>query len=164
MGADAADLVLARKWTFKAGKRQVVFFKHRREHSSHVLMKAFLWALYLPDYPELFVEVAVNDRYKPDVIACREDGHPQFWGEAGNVSVEKIRSLARRYRDTHFAIAKWQSNIAPLTEIVRSAVTGLRRSAPFDVLRFPMDSAERFIDQNGHVHLTHDDLEWIRLW
>ena len=127
-------------------------------------MKAYLWALYLPQYPDLSVEVGVGDRYKPDVIACAADGRPVFWGEAGKVSVEKIRSLARRYRHTHFAIAKWQSSLAPITSIVRAAVAGLHRSAPFDVLRFTAESAERFIDQNGYLHLTHDDVEWARIW
>jgi len=159
-----SDLLLRRKWTLKAGNKQVVFVKKPIERSSHILMKAYLWALYLPHYPDLSVEVGVGDRYKPDVIACAADGRPVFWGEAGKVSVEKIRSLARRYRHTHFAVAKWQSSIAPITSIVREAVAGLHRSAPFDVLRFTAESAERFIDQNGRLHLTHDDVEWTRIW
>jgi len=89
-----SDLLLRRKWTLKAGNKQVVFVKKPIERSSHILMKAYLWALYLPHYPDLSVEVGVGDRYKPDVIACAADGRPVFWGEAGKVSVEKIRSLA----------------------------------------------------------------------
>ena len=42
----ASDLLLRRKWTFKAHGKQVVFVKGAKEHSSHVLMKALLWALY----------------------------------------------------------------------------------------------------------------------
>jgi hypothetical protein len=159
-----SELLLRRKWTLKAGNRQMVFVKRSKEHHSHVLMKAFLWALYLPEYPDLTVEVSVDDRYQPDVISCATDGHPRFWGEAGKVSVEKIRSLARRYRHTHFAIAKWQSSIAQIIPIVHDAVADLHRSAPFDVLRFSADSAEHFIDQDSYVHLTHADVEWTRLW
>ena len=159
-----SDLLLRRKWTLKAGTRQMVFVKRSKEHHSHVLMKAFLWVLYLPEYPDLTVEVSVGDRYKPDVISCAADGYPRFWGEAGKVGVEKIRSLARRYRHTHFAIAKWQDSIGQILPIVRDAVAGLRRSAPFDVLRFSADSAEHFIDQDGYVRLTHDDVEWSRIW
>ena len=41
---------------------------------------------------------------------------------------------------------------------------GAYKSAPFDVLRFTAESAERFIDQNGYLHLAHDDVEWTRIW
>jgi hypothetical protein len=159
-----SDLLLRRKWTLKAGNRQMVFVKRPKEHHSHVLMKAFLWALYLPEYPDLTVEVSVGDRYKPDVISRAADGRPRFWGEAGKVGVEKIRSLARRYRHTHFAIAKWESSIAQILPLVRDAVADVQRSAPFDVLRFSADRAEQFIDQDGYLRLTHDDVEWLRIW
>lgn len=163
MGRQTTDLMLRRKWTFKAHGKQVVFVKRPIESSEHVLMKALLWALYLPDYPSLSVEVGVGDRYKPDVIARREDGSPLFWGEAGKVGREKIRSLARRYRGTHFAIAKWKSSLDPFMTLVRDALDSVPRSAPVDLLRFPEDSAERFIDDDGAVHVTHADVEWIRL-
>lgn len=159
----ASDLMLRRKWTFKAHGKQVVFVKHAREQSAHVFMKALLWALYLPEYPELSVEIPVGDRFKPDVVALGPDHEPIFWGEAGKVSTEKIRSLVRRYRHTHFAIAKWNMNITPLIDLVEKAVSKHHRSAPFDIIRFPVDSAERFIDEQGHIHLNHDILDWIRL-
>ena len=159
-----SDLLLRRKWTLKAGNRQMVFVKRSKEHHTHVLMKAFLWALYLPEYPDLTVEVSIGDRYKPDVIACDESGQPAFWGEAGKVSVEKIRSLARRYRHTHFAIAKWESNLTQVIPLIHDSIADLHRSAPFDVVRFSANSAEQFIDQDGYVRLTHDDVEWSRIW
>ncbi len=126
-----------------------------------MLLKAFLWALYLPAYPDLLVEVAIGDRYKPDVVALDPFGQPRFWGEAGQISSQKIRSLARRYRHTHFAIAKWDTPLAPLTTIVTESLAGLSRSIPFDLLNFPPDSVERFIDRRGRIDLTHDDVEWV---
>jgi hypothetical protein len=155
--------MLRRKWTWRAHGRQVVFVKKANERSEHVLMKAFLWALYLRTYPDLVVEIPIGDRYRPDVVALDPHGRPRFWAEAGHVSVDKIRSLARRYRDTHFAIAKWNTRLEPYVVIVNDALEGLRRSAPFDLLNFPVDSAERFLDAGGHIHLTHADLEWKRL-
>jgi hypothetical protein len=110
------------------------------------------------------VEVSVGDRYKPDVTSSAADGRPRFWGEAGKVGVDKIRSLARRYRDTHFAIAKWQSNLEQIIPLVRDAVADLHRTAPFDVLRFSEESVARFIDKDGYLRLTHDDVEWSRIW
>ncbi len=153
--------MLRRKWTFRTRQRQVVFVKKANEHATHVLLKAFLWALYLPAYPDLLVEVATGDRYKPDVVALDPFGQPRFWGEAGQISPQKIRSLARRYRHTHFAIAKWDMPLAPLTTIVTESLASLSRSAPFDLLNFPPDSAERFIDRRGRINLTHNDVEWV---
>lgn len=158
------DLWLRRKWTLRAHDRQVVFVKKINERREHVLLKAFLWALYLPAYPDLVVEIRVGDRYKPDVVSLDRQGQPRFWGEAGRVGVEKLRSLARRYSDTHFAIAKWDTRFQPFVTVVADALGGLRRSAPFDLLNFPADSFERFVDERGHIHLTHADLEWTQLF
>lgn len=159
----ASDFMLRRKWTFKAHGKQVVFVKHAKEQSQHVVMKALIWALYLPEYPNVSVEIPVGDRYKPDVVALSPEGQPLFWGEAGKVSADKIRSLIRRYRNTHFVITKWNMNLAPLIGLVSKAVTKHTRSAPFDVIRFPADSAEQFIDAQGHIHIAHKALEWTRL-
>lgn len=160
------DLLLHRKWTLHAHGKQVVFIKKPNEHTSHVLMKALLWALYLPVYPALKVEISIGDRYKPDVVALdaydpRAD--PHFWGEAGQVSSEKIHSLLRRYRRTHFAIAKWATNLNPLIETVTQARQAFDHRAPIDLINFPVDSAERFIDDRGHIHISHADLVWRRL-
>jgi hypothetical protein len=157
------DLFLRRKWTLRAHGRKVVFVKKANERAVHVLMKAFLWALYLPAYPDLAVEIPVGDRYKPDVVSLDPRGQPRFWGEAGHVGPGKIRSLVRRYRHTHFALAKWSTPLNPFVEMVRDALEEFTRSAPFDLLCFPADSAARFIDEDGQIHLTHDDLEWMRL-
>lgn len=157
------ELMLRRKWTLRAGDQQVVFIKKSNEHASHVLMKAFLWALYLPVYPQLTIELAIGDRYKPDVVALDDQGQPLFWGEAGQVSERKLHSLFRRYPQSHFAIAKWSSSLRPHVEIVQAAVQGLKRTAPVDLLSFPVDSAERFIDERGYIHVRHTDLEWLRL-
>lgn len=157
------DLMLRRKWTLRAHGEQVVFVKKRNERAAHVLMKAFLWALYLPRYPELRVEVPIGDRYKPDVVQLDFRQRPLFWGEAGEVGKEKIHSLLRRYRDTHFALAKWDSDLTPFAELVGEALAQYPRQAPFDLLKFPPDSAERFIDEKGRIRVAHGELDWIRL-
>lgn len=159
----SSDLLLRRKWTFRAHGRQVVFVKRSNELASHVVMKALLWGLYLPDYPEMSVEIHVGDRYKPDVVALDGNRRPVFWGEAGQVNLHKIRSLARRYRDTHFAIAKWDTRLDTHRSLIEKALAGLPRRAAFDVLVFPDDSVERFVTDAGQVCVGHDDLQWVRL-
>lgn len=161
-----SDLHLRRKWTLRAHGQQVVFLKRSNERSAHVIMKALLWALYLPQYPDLKVEVSIGDRFKPDVVslpAYDPFAEPRFWAEAGQVSVDKITSLARRFRQTHFAMAKWSTSLAPFEALVRTALSQTRHAAPFDLLCFPADSADRFIDADGEIHITHADVEWIQL-
>jgi hypothetical protein len=157
------ELLLRRKWTLRAHGQQVVFIKKAQESTEHVMMKALLWALYLPLYPDMAVEVQIGDRYKPDLVVLDSQNKPRFWGEAGQVGRQKIVTLVRRYRDTHFVIAKWAQNLDPLVGLVSAALDGVRRTAPFDLVSFPPDSAGRFIGADGRIQLTLDDLDWMRL-
>jgi len=155
---------LRRKLTLRAHGEQVVFVKNAQERIEHVWMKAFLWALYLPDYPDLSVEVSVGDKYKPDVVqrdAMR--GRPVFWGEAGAVSQDKVEDLIRRYPAAHFAFMQWNRSLDPLLEQVEAAVHTVSRQAPIDLIRAPGDAGERFVDDRGTVSLTVDDLHWTRV-
>lgn len=159
----ASDLLLRRKLTLRAHGRQVVLVKKSVERLEHVLMKAFLWALYLPDYPALQIEVPIGDRYKPDVVQQDALGTPVFWGEAGKVSRDKIVSLVRRYRSTHFALAKWATRLDATEQIVRDAAARYPREAPFDLISFPPDSATRFVDSRGHLNPSLDAVRWVRI-
>ena len=84
------DLTLRRKYALKAHGRRIVLIKKAYERHSHVMMKAFLWALYLPIYPDMLLEIYVNDRYKPDVVDLDDLNIPKFWGEAGRLGLNKI--------------------------------------------------------------------------
>jgi len=146
-----SDLPLRRKLTLRAHGRKVVFVKRSGESLEHVLMKAFLWAMYLPRYPGLAVEVPIGDRYKPDVVQLDGLGEPVFWGEAGQVGAEKVGALVRRFPRTHLAIAKWAAPLGPFEAIVREALRDQRRAAPIELLSFPPDAGERFIRDDGAV-------------
>ncbi|MBK8024789.1 MAG: hypothetical protein IPK19_26065 [Chloroflexi bacterium] len=148
---------------YHAHGHKMVIAQGLRESAEHVLMKICLWALYLPQYPDLTVEIRIEDRYKPDVVQLDLTGRPIFWGESGQVSVKKIESLARRYRDTHFAIAKWAMRLDPLEALVREAVDGIRRGAPFDLISIPPDALTRFIDAEGRVSIGWGDVERVRI-
>jgi hypothetical protein len=157
------DLKLRRKWTFRTQGKQIVLVKKHYEKSVHVLMKGFIWALYIPHYPNVTVELGVGDRYKPDVVAIDQQGMVEFWGEAGQISVEKIHSLLRRYRSTHFAIAKWRSSLNPLIDVVKAGLEGLKRSSPVDLINFQEKDVERFINEKGNITIDHHSLDWVRL-
>lgn len=157
------DLMLRRKWTLKAHGQQVVFVKNRNERAIHVLMKAFIWAIYLPTYPDLSVEIKIGDRYKPDVVALNLEQQPTFWGEAGQVSERKLRSLFKRYPHTHFAIGKWSQRLDPHAAIIEKALAGGKRSAPCDLLSFPEDSLERFVDERDRIDIGFEDVDYRQL-
>lgn len=154
---------LRRKLTVRAAGQQVVLVKKPVERLEHVLMKAFLWALYLPSYGDLAVEVSVGDRYKPDVVSLDPFGRPRFWGEAGKVSDDKIVSLARRYRHTHFALAKWNASMAHLLPRLRPLLADIRREAPVDLLLFEDRHADACLSDRGDVAISFDDVRWARI-
>lgn len=158
-----SELGLRRKWTFRASGEQVVFVKRRNERTEHVLMKALIWALYLPEYPNLVVELSIEDRYRPDVVQLDHCGDPVFWGEAGHVSPKKVRSLAKRYWATHFSWGKWGVPLEQLKALACPELEGSERRAPFDLIVFPKASAERFIKDRGRLEISFADLDWVRI-
>ena len=155
---------LRRKLTLRAHGEQIVLVKRKQERIEHVWMKAFLWALHLPDYPGLEVEVDVGDKYKPDVVAMDpRRGRPRFWGEAGAVGPDKIEHLVTRYPGVPLAFAKWDRPLDPLRDTVERAVHTTERTAPIDLLRFPPDSAEQCVDEKGRLSVPPDALTQIRV-
>ncbi|MFD3163303.1 hypothetical protein [Herpetosiphon sp. NSE202] len=157
------ELFLRRKWTFKAHGSQVVMIKRPVESSEHVIMKALIWALYLPNYPEARVETPIGLRYKPDVISLDNHGLPLFWGEAGHVGMDKLETLLKRYRQTHFVFAKWASNLEPLTQVIGELTSKIKRSAPIDLLSIPVDSGERFFATDGTISVEHSQIKYVQL-
>ena len=168
-----SDLDLRRTLTVRApgGGQKLVLVKKRGESIEHVLMKAALWALYLPDYPEMQVEVPIGDAFKPDLVQLAPppgglaygDPEPVFWGEAGKVSRQKWASLLRRFPETHVALARWNERLGPHEALVRKALGGRPRRAPLDLVSLPPDAA-RFVAPDGTVGITWGDVERVRLW
>lgn len=165
-----ADPIIPRKWTLRAHDQQNTFSKGLNESSRHVIMKAMIWALYLPEYPTMSIEIRIGDRYKPDLVAYAEEPNifeevekPLFWGESGVVSFDKIRSITRRFPDTHFVIAKWSSSLTSHRQVIEKARATAYHRAPFDLLSIPADAIQQFISDDGEIHISFDDIEWIRL-
>jgi hypothetical protein len=158
-----SSLQLRQKFTFQAYDRKVVFIKKPMESIHHVIMKALLWALYLPTYPHLVIEMGVGSRYKPDLAEIDSNGRPLFWGEAGRLSNRKMRTLLTRYRRTHFAFARWGTALAPFENRISKAVPKSARKAPADLIIFPEDSDKRFISANGRIELHFSDVLLRRL-
>ena len=104
MGA-TDELVLPRKLTFRAHGRKLVLVKRPWESERHVLLKALVFALYVPSYPDLVVERAIGHRYKPDLVQLDLGGRPAFRAECGETARDKLVLLARAIPATHLVIA-----------------------------------------------------------
>jgi hypothetical protein len=140
----------------------MVFEKKALEGGTHVLTKALLWALYLPDYPDLSVETPIGHRYKPDLVTLDENGKPEFWAEAGKVGARKLRTLVRRFRSTHLVFAKWNMNLVPLQKMVNKELPFTHRKSPIDLVSFPPDSVQRFIRTDKTIQITVNDVRILR--
>ena len=156
------DLKLRRKWTFRAHGRRVVFIKKALESDVHVVMKALLWALYLPEYPDLSIEIHIGNRFKPDLVQLDDNSEPVFWGEAGRVSSKKMHTLIKRFRSTHMVFAKWDMNLEPFERTLKKASSAIQRSALIDLISFSADSNDRFIQPDGTIQIDFKDVDRLR--
>jgi len=157
-----SQLLLGGKYTFRVGSRKLVFVKRPVEHPRHVIMKALLWALYVPLYPDLRIEVPIGYKYKPDLVQMGSDS-PLFWGEAGHVGNQKLKRMLKRFPKTHFAFAVWENPLKPMGTRVRHLTRVIHRQAPIDLIRFPEDAGSLFIDPRGAIRVRHQELEWQHL-
>lgn len=164
---------LRRKITVRSNGQQLVLVKRREESAEHVIQKALLWAMLLPDYPELRVEVPLPRpiRYKPDLLALDAAEEPLLWGECGEVSVEKLRFLLTRFRRTRFVFSKWNTRLEPFASLIEGALpkrpTALPgrpgpRDAPVELICFPAVAAD-WIAPDGEVLIDRQALE-TRRW
>ncbi|MBD3296564.1 MAG: hypothetical protein GF392_04285 [Candidatus Omnitrophica bacterium] len=149
---------LRKKYSFTAHGKHLVLIKRPFESEEHVLCKAVAFALYLPDYPGLMVEVKVGHRYKPDLVQLDRYGRPEFWGECGVVGKHKLVNLLKKFRNTRFAFMKWGDPPHQFTEMVEEAVRGKKRNAPVDIVRVPGDVAGH-ASETGDIDIGFGDCE-----
>lgn len=155
---------LRRKLTVRSNGQSLVLIKGPLESAEHVIQKALLWAMYLPSYPHVRVEVPLPQpiRYKPDLLALDDLGEPQFWGECGEVSVEKLRFLLNRFRSTHFVFSRWHVKLAPYALAIQQALPRAARSTPIELINFP-ESASDWIRADGTILVDETILE-VQRW
>lgn len=157
---------LRRKFSFSVNGQKQILIKRQEEKETHVLMKVFLAKLYSDLYDNIKIEVryASEQRYKPDLLAINLQDEALFWGECGEVSLEKIRYLLSRYRQTHLCFAKWNIKPAPFEKMIETALSKLKkaRQAPVDFINFK-DEDREFIDAQGEILIQWDHL-YFRRW
>lgn len=157
-----SELALPRKLTVRAHHRKLILVTRAGESVRHILLKALVFGLYVATYPQLAVETAIGKRYKPDLVALDDEGHPTFWAECGEIGREKIVHLVRAYPTTHLVVAKQTSSLNPYLAIARSARSTKQRTAPVEFLNFPRDM-HRFLRPDGEIVVSFDDCERVVL-
>ncbi|HBS03844.1 MAG TPA: hypothetical protein DEA96_02690 [Leptospiraceae bacterium] len=162
------SLELRRKWVFRCRSRKLHLIKKPLESSEHVFLKAFVWSLYLDQYPNLMVERSIGDRYKPDVVALDESNlRPVFWAEAGQVKPQKIESILRRFEDLHFVIARWGFRKEPLVDLLQKRFvmdTRIQKSSSRIELLQMDSSAHLNCIHEGNIQLSHEFYRLIPVW
>ncbi len=107
---------------FQIAGGKVRFWQRVGESYGHVLMKALGYALFVPEYPALEIEVKVGLRYKPDLVARNDGGEFKFWGEAGANSLRKTAWLLKHARVERLALFKIGQNVNQLVEQLRAEI------------------------------------------
>lgn len=155
---------LRRKLTVRSHGQTLVLIKRPVESAEHVIQKALMWALYLPHYPGVRVEVPLPapSRYKPDLLALDTLQEPLFWGECGEVHLDKLRFLLGRHRRTHFVFSKWDTRLAPFADFITKSLPKIGRAAPVELLSFP-PTATQWIAADGTIAIDRAQLD-VRRW
>lgn len=135
------------------------------ESVEHLLLKGLLWALLLPAHPDAACEADLGLRYRPDVVALDSGGAPVWWGECGSVTASKLSNLAGAYPACRISVCKFgRSDLRGYAAVLRSQLElSRRRAAPFDLISFPADSAEKFLRADGSISISFDDLDVTEL-
>src|SRR5687768_12586098 len=139
-------------YDFELVGRRVRLWQRRGESYGHVLMKALGYAMFVPRYPGLEIELPVGLRYKPDLVALNDGdgGRPRagarflFWGECGMVSMRKVAWLLKHGDTERLVLFKIGCGVAAYTRELRDSVgERYREGGRLTLVNFVPDIAER---------------------
>lgn len=135
---------------FELAGRRVRLWQRRGETYEHVLLKALGFAMYVPEYTQLEIELPVGLRYKPDLVALNEGSTPRagarflFWGECGLVTMRKVAWLLKHGDAERVVLFKLDCGVRPLVRELREAVAPrYREGGRLQLVNFAPDVAAR---------------------
>jgi hypothetical protein len=128
---------------FTLAKRRTRLWQRPGESYEHVLMKALGYAMFVDDFPRLEIEIKVGLRYKPDLIAARENGDFAFWGECGQNSIRKTHWILKHTRTEKLALFKIGRNNESLIKQLREEISPkYRAGGKLVLINFVSDIAD----------------------
>ena len=150
-----------KKYTFRFGSKKIVFSKSPHETDFHVYARALLYGLFHKRYPTIRVEARVDERFQPDLSAEDYDGTMLFWAEVGNVSINKIEKLFKKYRRAHFVFIKEERDLATFQKHLERMTKGMRSLPLVDIVVYPPQFQEWWVSEEGDVFISKDDITVI---
>ena len=152
----------SQKYTFRFKDKKVIFSKLAHETEFHPFDKALAFALYHKDYPTIRAEAKVDKRFAPDLNAFDLDGTTMlFWAEVGNVSINKIEKLFKKYRRAHFVFVKEQEDVEPFKKQLDKMSKDMRSLPRVEIVIYPEKFQEWNVTNEGDVFIRKDDVTII---
>ncbi len=108
--------------TFELAENRVRLWQRNGESYAHILMKALGYAMFVGKFPNMEIETRVGLRYKPDLIAVKQNGKFAFWGECGQNTIRKTVWLLKHSGTEKFVLFKIGFSIEPLIEQLRREI------------------------------------------
>ena len=156
-------LAHSHKYTFRFKDKQIVFNKLAHESEFHPYAKALVYALYHRQYPTMRVEAKVDDRFQPDLNALGLDGAMLFWAEVGNVSINKIEKLFKKYRQAHFVFVKEEKDVPVFQKHLDKMSKEIRTLPLVEIVVYPEHFQEWNVSEAGDVFVRREDVT-IMCW
>ena len=150
-----------KKYTFRFGTKKIVFNQNYNEPDFHVYAKALVYALFHKQYPTIRVEANVDERFNPDLSASSFDGTMIFWAECGNVSMDKLEKLFKKYRQAHFVFVKKEKDIAIFEKHLQKRAKDIHSLPLIDIIIYPEHFEEWWVSEEGDVYLPKDEVNII---
>ncbi len=153
----------SRKYTFRfQDDQKIVIAKTAHESEFQVYAKALVFALFYREYPSLRVEAQIDDRFQPDLNAVGYDGTMLFWAECGNVSLNKIEKLFKKYRQAHYVFVKEERDVPIFQKNLEKQLKDLHTLPLVDIVVYPEHFHEWNVSAEGDVFIRKEDVTIIR--
>ena len=153
----------AGKHTVRFKDKKIVFAQGAHEPVLHVYSKVLVYALYHKDYRTLRVEAKVDGRFQPDLSAQDYDGTMLFWAECGNVSLNKVEKLFKKYPRAHFVFVKEGGRATLFEDQLARQTKDMVRTPVVDIVIYPEHFHEWNVSPEGDVYIRKDDVT-INRW
>lgn len=123
-----------------------------------VYAKALAYELYHRQYRSMRVEAKVDERFQPDLSATSYDGTMVFWAECGNVSIDKIEKLFKKYRQAHFVFVKEEKDVPVFEKQLEKRTKDIPSLPLIDIVIYPPQFKEWWISEEGDVFLPREEV------
>ena len=125
---------------FLLANKKIRLWQRLGESYQHILMKALGYAMFVGEYSNLEIETKIGLRYKPDLIACGENGNYRFWGECGQNSIRKTNWILKHTQTEKLVLFKIAVNREQFVKKIREEIPAqYRKDGKLVLINFDSD-------------------------